>query len=255
MENSTLWELVLVTPENVGEIGLFCIKNKKTAGYRAKLEWFKQQYELGLRMTIALGADGKQAGFVECIPAEFSWRPLHAPGYLFIHCLYVYSKKDRKLGLGRTLLAVCDRMAREQEMQGVCTMTSDGPWLSGSSLFEKYGYTVTENKDRYGLAVKRITENGSIPRLANWTAQQKQYEGWHLVYANQCPWHEKAVLELGKVATEVGIELNITQLITPKEAREAPSGFGTFSLLHNGRLLADHYISATRFKNILKKEL
>jgi hypothetical protein len=34
----------------------------------------------------------------------------------------------------------------------------------------------------------------------------------------------------------------------------APSGFGTFSLLKDGKLLEDHYISRTRFENILKKE-
>jgi hypothetical protein len=39
------------------------------------------------------------------------------------------------------------------------------------------------------------------------------------------------------------------------EAQRAPSGFGVFALVKDGKLLEDHYISETRFKTILKKEL
>ncbi|MDP8203010.1 MAG: YoaP domain-containing protein [Candidatus Tenebribacter mawsonii] len=45
------------------------------------------------------------------------------------------------------------------------------------------------------------------------------------------------------------------KITSSKEANNAPSGFGSFSLLHDGNLLEDHYLSATRFKNIVKKEL
>ena len=42
----------------------------------------------------------------------------------------------------------------------------------------------------------------------------------------------------------------------PAEARERmPSPYGVISLVYQGRLLADHPISATRFKNILQKDL
>lgn len=54
---------------------------------------------------------------------------------------------------------------------------------------------------------------------------------------------------------DFGIDLNVKKIETVKEAKQAPSGFGVFSLLHNGKLLEDHYISATRFRNILKKEM
>jgi len=48
--------------------------------------------------------------------------------------------------------------------------------------------------------------------------------------------------------------LNVIKLETPEEARNAPSGFGTFSLVYNGQLLEDHYLSKTRFENILKQQ-
>jgi hypothetical protein len=56
------------------------------------------------------------------------------------------------------------------------------------------------------------------------------------------------------VAEEAGINLNVKKITTSKEARHGPSGFGVFALLRDGKLLEDHYISETRFRNILKKE-
>jgi hypothetical protein len=84
---------------------------------------------------------------------------------------------------------------------------------------------------------------------------KEQYKGWNLVYADQCPWHKKAVFALYDTAMDFGIDLKIKKLTSSKQPKKAPSGFGTFSLLGDGRLLEDHYISATRFKNILRKEL
>jgi hypothetical protein len=55
-------------------------------------------------------------------------------------------------------------------------------------------------------------------------------------------------------ANEIGIKLEVIK-IDYLEAQNGPSGFGTFSLLYNGKLLADHYISKTRFISIVKKEL
>ena len=50
------------------------------------------------------------------------------------------------------------------------------------------------------------------------------------------------------------LKLNIVELTSPKEAQNAPSIYATFNLIYDGKLLADHYISARRFTNIIKKE-
>jgi hypothetical protein len=48
--------------------------------------------------------------------------------------------------------------------------------------------------------------------------------------------------------------MQITELKTPADAQNAPSLYSVFNLINNGKLLADRYISLTRFNNILKKE-
>jgi hypothetical protein len=47
----------------------------------------------------------------------------------------------------------------------------------------------------------------------------------------------------------------VIKLVTPREAQNAPSGFGTFALLKDGKLLGDHYLSRTRFENIIRQEM
>jgi hypothetical protein len=41
----------------------------------------------------------------------------------------------------------------------------------------------------------------------DWTRNLSKYKGWHLLYAQQCPWHEKAVHAIQEVAEENDIDL------------------------------------------------
>ena len=248
-------KLVDITPENVMEHGLFCIKNVKNPEFVLKKDWFQQSFKEGLRIKILYNDDGKQIGFIEYLPADFAWRPVEAPGYMFIHCMFIYLIKDKEKGYGSFLMQACEEDARRQNMKGVCVMTSNGTFIADKRLFQKNGYTETDKLERYELMVKKFNSVSKDPQLIDWTKDREKFQGWHLIYADQCPWHHKSVEALKEVAQEAGIDLKIKKLKTWQEAKSAPSGFGVFSLLYNGKLLEDHYLSATRFKNILKKEL
>lgn len=124
--------------------------------------------------------------------------------------------------------------------------------LQIKKIYEKNGFVIADKLGRFELMFKDFDNSSQIPRFINWTTQQAQYQGWNLVYSDQCPWHEKAIVELRKAAIDHGIDLKIKKITTPQEAQNAPSGFGTFSLLKDGKLLEDHYISRTRFENIIK---
>ena len=76
-----------------------------------------------------------------------------------------------------------------------------------------------------------------------------------MVYAPQCPMIPKSVNDLRDMAAEHGIELQVTVLESAAEAQRAPSFYGVFNLIWNGRLLSDHYVSRGRFKNLLKQEI
>jgi len=65
----------------------------------------------------------------------------------------------------------------------------------------------------------------------------------------------KSVNDLSEMATEHSLELNVTVLESAREAQNAPSYYGVFNLVWNGRLLSDHYVSKGRFKNLLQREI
>lgn len=246
--------IIDVTPANVLKETLFCITDPANPGFEHKRQWFVQRYEEGLRLKILKDGGGKRIAFIEYIPAEFAWRPVEAQGFMFIHCMFVYSNNDKGKGFGSMLLQTCEDDARARGMSGVAAMTSKGTWIAGNRLFEKNGFIEVDRRGRFELMAKKFEAATPDPKLIDWTARQKNYQGWHLLYADQCPWHEKSVQALKETASAHGIELNVHKITTAAEAKNAPSGYGVFNLLHDGRLLEDHYISKTRFENILKAE-
>ena len=247
--------IVDVNPGNVEKETLYCIKDLMNPGFKCKKLWFTARYEEGLRMKILKAQDGKMIGFIEYLPIEYAWRPIKGSNLLFIHCMYIYPNKNKKLGYGSLLIDIVEKQARESGMSGICTVASKGAWMADKRIFEKNGFIEVDHKDRFELMCKIFDVHTNTPTFIDWTANQAGYSGWHLIYADQCPWHDKAVKALKETAEEFNIELSTKKLTAKEEAKNGPSGYGVFGLLHDGKLLADHYISATRFKNILKQEL
>jgi GNAT superfamily N-acetyltransferase len=247
--------ITTVTPENILDTGLYCLGNTRAPGFERKRRWFAKRCEEGLRLKILEDEEGRQLGFIEYIPAEKAWRPVDAPGYLFIHCMFVSRKPNKGRGHGSRLIGECLREARAKDRNGVAVMTSDGAWVTGKDIFLRHGFEEAARRGRFELRVRQTRASAPDARLVDWEAKQARYKGWHLVYADQCPYHQKAADALREKAEEHGIELSVRRLTTAKQAQAAPSGFGVFSLLRDGTLLEDHYISATRFENILRQQL
>jgi hypothetical protein len=247
--------IIDITQENVAETGIYCIKDKKSPGYKAKVEWFKIKINKGLKIKIATNNRGEQVGFIEYIPSELAWRPVKADNYYFIQCIAIFPKEVKDKGIGTSLIQQCEQDAKDNKKSGICAMSSEGPWMANKSLYEKNNFIVADRLDRFELMVKPFDDKNAKPVFINWTKQQSKYKGWNLIYSDQCPWHEKSITDIMQSAVQNKIELKVKKLTTPEEAQNSPSGFGTFSLIKDGILLADHYISKARFENILKEQL
>ena len=246
--------LDIVGPEELPECGIGCITNPKHEGYAPKVQWLRKRFAEGLRYLLCRDADGRPLAFLEYVPGAFAWRPVDAVGWLFVHCLWVYPRGQKVGGLGTRLIEACVEEARGAEVIGVATAVSEGPWMAGPQIFEKAGFQRIAQADRFLLLAKRLRE-GAPPRFRDVEANRGSYQGLHVVYGAQCPYLPKSVKELAAIASEFGLELKVTELQTPQMAQHAPSHYGVFSLLWNGRLLSDHYVSATRFRSLLRKEV
>ena len=247
--------LELVGPHNLDACGIGCLTGRKHPGYAAKTEWLERRFDEGLRFLLYRDEKGRPLAFLEYVPGESAWRPVSADGWLFVHCLWVYSKGQKIGGLGGRLVRACVEQAREADAIGVAAMVSDGPWMAGRQVFLRNGFEQVAEQDRFELVASRLRD-GPTPAFRDISANLEPYrDGLHLVYSAQCPMLPKSVSDLSAMAAENGLELGIHVLDTPTKAQRAPSYYGVFNLVWNGRVLADHYVSGGRFKNILRKEI
>ncbi|MBD3165136.1 GNAT family N-acetyltransferase [bacterium] len=250
-----LMQIIDVTPDNVDEVGFYCVKSRKNKGWKAKRRWLDGEWEHGLSIKILQDDDGKQHGFIEYTTAEHAWRPVDAPGWMFIHCLLVIDKADTGKGYASKLMQACLEHARAKGADGMAVFTSDGAWLAGKEIFLKHGFEIVDTRERYELLIHRFRPDAVPPRFIPWEDRREGRNGWDMVYAHQCPLFWKSVEDLPAFAAEQGVEMTVTELANDEEARNiAPSGYGVYTLLHDGELVSDYYVSKGRFKNLVKKK-
>lgn len=251
MDNITLEK---VGPENLSDCGIGCLTDPKNRGYQPKVEWLQKRFAEGLHLLLCRDEKGKPLAFLEYVPGEYAWRPVEAKGWLFVHCLWVYPKGQKVGGLGSWLIRACIEEARQADAIGVAAMVSDGAWMAGKKVFLKNGFRQIAVADRFQLVIHRL-KKGPEPHFRDISSNLAKYKGLHIVYSAQCPMLPKSVSDLSEMAAEHDLKLKVTMLKNATEAQNAPSYYGVFSLVWNGRLLSDHYVSKGRFKNILRKDI
>jgi hypothetical protein len=232
---------------------VICFINQKNEYYHLKIEWLKQQFGKGLRIKLLYIKGVKRPiGFIEYTPGEQCWRAVSAKGYMFVHCLWTNGKKYQHQGLGNLLVEEVEKDSKK--MAGVAVATSDNAFMARKDLFEKRGYSCVEESGKDQLMVKQFGKT-ALPSINNWQEKLAEYKGLSIVYSKQCPWVARFIEEVKPILAEKNLEAPIKEISTAEDAQHAPSLYGVFSLIYNGKLLADRYISTTRFRNIIEKEL
>jgi len=187
------------------------------------------------------------------------WRSVDAPGYMVIHCLFIMKKAYKGKGHGRRLIEACEEDARAQEMHGVAVVASKSTWMAKKDIFVKNGYELTEEAPpHFQLLVKRFDPAAPYASFSgSWTENLARYgKGLTIIYSHQCPYVAKSMDEIPTLArAEFGIEPTIVELSDCRAAQDSPNPYGTFSVLWDGELVADHPISGTRFRNIMNRVL
>ncbi len=247
-------KIVQVTADNISEHPqAICFINPKHQFYYKKVDWLKEQFKNGLKIKLLyIEGEKRPAGFIEYVPGEHCWRPVSAKGYMFIHCLWTNGKKYQRQGLGRILLNEVEKDARHES--GVAVVTSDESFMAKKELFLKSGYEVLSESGKEQLMVKKFRE-GLLPTINDWKGELQKYRNLTIVYSKQCPWVARFIEEVKPIFEKEKLEPVIIEFESAEQAQSAPSLYGAFNLIYNGRLLADRYISTTRFLNIVKKEI
>jgi len=244
--------IVTTDQENLTKYPPRCFINPKQIGHKKKENWIKKRLNEGLIIKLLYTKKPeKLIGYIEYIPGRFCWRAVDANEQMFIHCLWISPKKQRKQGYGSLLISECINDAKKQKMNGVAVVASSGAFMADKGIFEKNNFKIIEESKPYYLLLNQFKKD-ELPHFKDWKKQLESYQGLHIVYTDQCPLVSRFMDNTKKRLKELNV--SITKLETAKDAQQAPSLYATFNLIYNGKLLADHYISERRFENIIKKE-
>ncbi len=196
---------------------------------------------------------------IEYIPSEYCWRSVEASGYIFIHCIFVGFKRAYKgKGCGSLLLDECLKDAKEENTYGVAVVTRKGVFMAVKTCLRNGFEVVNTAPPDFELLVKKFDKNAPTPKFkGDWDERLSQYgEGLTIVRADQCPYSVKNVREISEAVGEMyGIKPDIIDLKNCEEAGGCPCAFGTFCIIYDGKAIAHHPISKTRFTNIMNKIL
>ncbi len=251
-------EILTINNEKaLNDYGLGCLKSQKHVGYKPKCDWLMKNFSNGMTIKLIHG-EKKAINFIEYVPIENSWRGVNGKGFYFIHCMWVYPKTKNNKGNGSKLIQEVIREAKQKNQKGVCVITSSGTFMVDKSIFLKNGFKIIEENGKYSLlcyTFEDIEEN-ELPHFTSFQKELRKYKdkGLIMFYSDQCPTYAKCVQDLSKAADENQIDMKIIELKTSGQARNSVSLYGTFAVIYKGKILADHYISKTRFLNILKNE-
>jgi ribosomal protein S18 acetylase RimI-like enzyme len=248
--------LVDVTAANFDTLPCCGIKSKTHPGRCEKRCWLTANSGLGLRAKTLVDTDGKACGYIEYLPGEYAWRGVDAAGYMFIHCLWNHSKAQQRKGWGQAMIEACVNDAKEAGMKGVAVVVRESPWMADRRLFLSKGFerAGTAPPD-YELLVRKFSEKAASPSFKNGSDEKvASYScGLTIIRSKQCPYVAKFAGEISECAEqEFGIKPRIVELESWRDAQNAPTPYAVFALIYKGRLVADHQVSRTRFRNIMK---
>jgi GNAT superfamily N-acetyltransferase len=249
--------IVDLDPANLASLPCYGVKNPAHEGRQRKHCWLKRHLKRGLRAKVVLTPDNRQCGYLEYLPGEYAWRGVEARGYLFIHCVWTFFRQYQRKGLGSLLVQACLEDARTSGADGVAVVARDRPWLATSALFLRNGFKVVDTAPPdYQLLVRKLKPAAPNPAFkGDWEKKLKKYSrGVTIIRADQCPHVAKFARDIAQAAKQdYGLQVRMVELKSHREAQNAPTPYAVFAFIHDGRILADHQISSTRFRNIMRK--
>lgn len=249
-------EIVSVNLQNLSDHpGIICFINPKHPSYSLKIEWLKERFSEGLQIKLLyIGGQKKAAGFIEYVPGEFAWRAVLAKNYMFIHCLYVYPNDNKNQGYGSLLIESCLEDATNQGLAGAAVMVSKHAFMAEADIFLKNGFSQADSDNQGNRLLVRQFGEAALPFFNRLNVDGNKFKGLHVLYSRQCPWVARLIEEINESGVAEKLNIQIREIKTAAEAQQAPSFYSVFNFMNDGKVLADRYVSLTRFKNILKQE-
>lgn len=243
------FQLVAVKPDNLATEHICCAMSdkKSAAGVENKKALMKSLFDRGYTFK-KIDVRGKV--FIEYMPADIALRPVIAPGYWFIQCLWV-SGKYKGHGFSRRLLEACEKDTKGSN--GITVVTSNKPFLTDKKFFLHHGFELCDKAPpHFELLVKKFAD-APDPQFAQSAKESaiSNAHGVYIEYTDQCPFTEYYVVLLEQASTELGIDISIKKLDDIGDIQRASSAYATFSLFLNGKFATHVIPTENQFRKLL----
>jgi hypothetical protein len=249
-------QIIDLTPDNIAQYGVCGYKDiRRHIELQRKVDWVKQYYPKGLRIKALISKSGGYQGMIEYIPGEYAHRPVSAGGYLFIHCIFVGFKKDFKgKGYASMLIDDCIHHSKQEKMKGVAVVTRKGSFMAQKDIFIKKGFSLIETMEPdFELLVLKFDEQTQNPTFKK-NPVNDHPEGIVIMRSAQCPYSVKNVDAIIETSKKLKLKYSLIEMSDSESVQKSPCAFGTFCIIHEGRIISHHPISNTRFENIMQAE-
>jgi hypothetical protein len=248
-------EIIDITPSNWNKIDFSCGSGSQyNKGKNKKLLWYQERFREGLRINTVVDEKRNILGMIEYGPGEYSWRTIKANGFIVINCLQIQRKHTRN-GYGSMLLNKCIQESKDKN--GIVILTSSKPWINDKRFFVKNGFSVIDKAAPYFELLVKQFKAVELPRLnSGWEERAKKYgEGISVIFSDQCPIFDYAVKNLVDAAKELGIEVKKHKINNYCEAQNAPSPYGTFAILIDGKFITHRIYDKNHYIDIIKDKI
>lgn len=246
-----------LTKDNIDREHLCCALGAKQyeQAVQEKKRWLSERMDEGL---VFFRLNERAKVFIEYLPAEMAWVPIHAPNYMYVNCLWV-SGKYKDSGYAKALLQKCKEDAISRGMDGLVHIVGAKklPFLSEKRFFEHMGFSIVdEARPSFQLAALPLNDRAVLPSFTHQVHQGISKEkGVAIYYTAQCPFAVGVLEDLREVADRRGVSFRTVRLTTREEAQQAPTVWTTFGLFYDGEFITHEIMSANKFEKWLASTL
>lgn len=248
-------KIITIANDNLEKEHICCtIASNKEPQVISKKQWLSERFDDGL---VFKKCDVHGKCFIEYIPAEKSWSPIDADGYMYINCFWV-SGKLKGQGFSNLLLGECIRDSKHKDKKGLVILSSrkKRPFLSDYKYLSYKGFRLVDTAEPYyELMYLPFGENMLKPQFKSHAKKPNiEEQGFVLYYTNQCPYTAKYVPLIENLARERSVIFRSICLKTAEEAQNAPAPFTTYALFYNGEFITNEILSEKKFEKILAEK-
>lgn len=247
-------EYIQVTKENLAKEHICCaLTSNKDVQVSSKKAWLADRFADGL---VFLKTAERGKCFIEYIPAENAWLPIHADGYMHINCLWV-AGSFKGHGYSNELLDFCIEDSKQKDKVGLSILCSakKRPFLADPKYLLHKGFSVADESNT-GIQLWHfpLKKHAEAPRFKDCAKHPSvNGDGFVLYYTHQCPFNAKYVPIVEQTSKEHGVPFRAVHIETKEQAQRAPTPLTTYALFRNGEFITNEPMNATKFLKLISK--